>query len=75
MGFRDDAGNIVGFDIDLANSMQKLGVELVVEPIKWIAKEHELNTKSIDLSGMIFFLLHRIGWSNFQCLYHIWRIN
>ncbi|CUH92453.1 amino acid ABC transporter substrate-binding protein [Herbinix luporum] len=49
MGFRDDAGNIVGFDIDLAEAVcKKLGVELVVEPIKWIAKEHELNTKSID---------------------------
>lgn len=49
MGFRDDADNIVGFDIDLAEAVcQKLGVELVLQPIKWDAKEHELNTKSID---------------------------
>jgi len=49
MGFRDDSDNIVGFDIDLATAVcEKLGVELVLQPIKWEAKEHELNTKSID---------------------------
>lgn len=49
MGFRDDKNNIVGFDIDLAAAVcKKLGVELVTQPIKWEAKEQELNTKSID---------------------------
>lgn len=49
MGFRDDADNIVGFDIDLAQAVcEKLGVELVLQPIKWDAKEFELNTKNID---------------------------
>lgn len=49
MGFRDDSGNIVGFDIDLAKAVcDKLGVELVLQPVIWEAKEHELNTKSID---------------------------
>lgn len=49
MGFRDDSGEIVGFDIDLAKAVcEKLGVELVVQPINWDAKEHELNTKNID---------------------------
>lgn len=49
MGFRDDDNNIVGFDVDLAKAVcEKLGVELVLQPIKWTAKEQELNTKNID---------------------------
>jgi len=49
MGFRDDAGNIVGFDIDLAKAVcEKLGVELKLQPVKWEAKEQELSTKNID---------------------------
>ncbi|NLK73706.1 MAG: amino acid ABC transporter substrate-binding protein [Clostridiales bacterium] len=49
MGFRDEEDNIVGFDIDLAQEVaKKLGVELVLEPVDWEAKEMELDTKSID---------------------------
>jgi polar amino acid transport system substrate-binding protein len=49
MGYRDDADNIVGFDIDLAKALSdKLGVELVLQPIEWVAKEQELQTKNID---------------------------
>lgn len=49
MGFRDDNDNIVGFDIDLATAVcEKLGVELVLQPIEWEAKETELSTKNID---------------------------
>lgn len=49
MGFRDDENNIVGFDIDLAQAVcEKLGVELVLQPIDWAAKEQELATKNID---------------------------
>jgi polar amino acid transport system substrate-binding protein len=49
MGFRDDNNDIVGFDIDVATAVcEKLGVELVLQPIKWEAKEQELNTKNID---------------------------
>jgi polar amino acid transport system substrate-binding protein len=49
MGFTDDKGNIVGFDIDLAKAVaEKLGVELILQPIEWDAKEQELNTKNID---------------------------
>lgn len=49
MGFRDSSGNIVGFDIDLATAVcEKLGVELVLQPIDWKTKEVELNTKNID---------------------------
>lgn len=49
MGFRDENNNIVGFDIDLAQAVcDKLGVELVLQPVEWEAKEQELNTKNID---------------------------
>lgn len=49
MGFRDENNEIVGFDIDLAKAVcEKLGVELVLQPISWEAKEQELNTKNID---------------------------
>lgn len=49
MGFRNDSDQIVGFDIDLAQAVsEKLGVELVVQPIEWDAKEMELSTKNID---------------------------
>lgn len=49
MGFRDDKGDITGFDVDLAKAVcDKLGVELVLQPVDWEAKEHELATKSID---------------------------
>ena len=49
MGFRDENGEIVGFDIDLAKEVcNRLGIELVLQPINWSAKEQELNTKNID---------------------------
>ncbi len=49
MGFRDENGEIVGFDIDAAIEVAKrLGVELVPQPIDWNAKEQELATGNID---------------------------
>lgn len=49
MGFRDAAGEIVGFDVDLAKEVcTRLGVELVLQPIAWDSKELELSSKSID---------------------------
>ena len=36
MGFRDEDGNITGFDIDLAKAVcEKMGVELELTPIIW----------------------------------------
>ena len=43
MGYRDENGEIVGFDID-----SRLGVELVCQPIDWNSKEQELMTGNID---------------------------
>ncbi|NLC52708.1 MAG: amino acid ABC transporter substrate-binding protein [Firmicutes bacterium] len=49
MGFRDEKGQIVGFDIDVAKEVcNRLGIDLKLQPINWDAKEQELNTKNID---------------------------
>ena len=49
MGFKDDSGNHVGFDIDLATEVcKRAGMELVLQPIDWKAKEMELNSGNID---------------------------
>ena len=49
MGFRNENNEIVGYDVDLAKEVAKrLGVELVLQPIDWAAKEQELNTGEID---------------------------
>ena len=50
MGFRDEKGNIVGFDVDLANEVAKrIGVTIKFQPIDWSMKETELNAGNIDL--------------------------
>jgi polar amino acid transport system substrate-binding protein len=49
MGYRNENNEIVGYDVDLAKEVTKrLGVELVLQPIDWNAKEQELNTGEID---------------------------
>ena len=49
MGFRDTNGNLVGFDIDLANAVgDVLGVKISFKPINWDSKELELSSKNID---------------------------
>lgn len=57
MGFQGDDMEIVGFDIDIAKEVAKrMGVELVLQPISWEAKEIELSTKNIDCiwNGMTY---------------------
>ncbi|MGI6727629.1 MAG: amino acid ABC transporter substrate-binding protein [Anaerovoracaceae bacterium] len=50
MAFRDEKGEVVGFDVDLAKAVaEKLGVELEVKPINWDTKEMELNSGNIDV--------------------------
>ncbi|GHU29403.1 amino acid ABC transporter solute-binding protein [Spirochaetia bacterium] len=49
LGFRNEANEIVGFDIDLAKeATRRMGIRLVLQPIDWNAKEQELNTGAID---------------------------
>lgn len=50
MGFVDESGELVGFDIELARAVaERLGVELEVRPIDWKTKELELENKNIDV--------------------------
>ena len=49
MGFRDEDGKLVGFDIDLATAVAKeLGVKVKFQPINWDSKAMELESKNID---------------------------
>ncbi len=48
-GYKDDNGEYVGFDLDLAEEVCKRnGWELVKQPIDWDSKDMELNSGSID---------------------------
>lgn len=50
MGFRDDKGEIVGFDIDLANAVaEKLGLKLELKPVDWSTVTLTLNKGDIDV--------------------------
>lgn len=50
MGFRDNEGNLTGFDVELAEEAGKrLGLTLKFQPIDWSMKETELNTGKIDV--------------------------
>jgi polar amino acid transport system substrate-binding protein len=49
MGFKDDKGEVTGFDIDLAKEVSKrIGKEITFQPIDWSMKESELNSGKID---------------------------
>ena len=49
MGFKDESGEIVGFDVDLAKEVgDRLGKKVVFQPIDWSMKESELNNGNID---------------------------
>ena len=49
MGFRDEEGTLVGFDIDLANAVgEELGMKIEFKPIDWKAKEAELKAGTVD---------------------------
>lgn len=55
MGFRNDKGEIVGFDIDLAKETAKrMGVKLELKPCEWDGILFELKSGKIDMvwSGM-----------------------
>ncbi len=50
MGFRDEKGEIVGFDIDMAKRAAELmGIEAKFQPVVWAGIIMELNNKNIDL--------------------------
>lgn len=48
-GYKDEAGEYVGFDLDLARAVcEKNGWEFVAQPIDWDAKDMELSSGAID---------------------------
>lgn len=50
MGFRDGSGNLVGFDVELAQEVSaRIGVPITFQAIDWSLKETELNAGNIDL--------------------------
>lgn len=50
MGFKDENGEITGFDVDLAKEIAKrLNKDVKFQPIDWTMKESELKSGNIDL--------------------------
>lgn len=50
MGYRNEKGEVVGFDVDLAKEVGKrIGLEVKFQPIEWSMKETELNSGNIDV--------------------------
>lgn len=50
MGFKDDNGDLVGFDVELAKEVcNKMGKKVKFQAIDWSMKESELNAGNIDL--------------------------
>lgn len=48
-GYQDETGEYVGFDLDLAQEVcDRLGIELVKQPIDWDSKDMELSSGAID---------------------------
>ncbi|MCD1147719.1 amino acid ABC transporter substrate-binding protein [Peptoniphilus sp. KCTC 25270] len=49
MGFRDENGELVGFDVELAeDAAERMGIQIEFQPIDWSMKETELNAGNID---------------------------
>ncbi len=49
MGFRQDDGTLVGFDVDAAEEVGKrLGIKVVWQPTAWSGVVHSLNAKKFD---------------------------
>lgn len=50
MGFRNEKGEIVGFDIDLAKEVGKrMGIEFEFKPIDWDNKREEITSGNVDI--------------------------
>jgi len=71
-GYKDDSGEYVGFDLDLAQEVcDRLGWTLVKQPIDWDAKDMELDSGAIDCIWNGFTiredLKESIDFSNAYC--------
>ena len=57
MNYKDDAGNLVGFDTDLAKAVfEGMGYEVIFQEIDWSSKYTDLNSGTIDCV-----------WNGFTC--------
>ena len=66
LGFRDENGTLVGFDVDLAREVcARLGVGLALRPIAWDEKEQELESGRVDCiwSGFTITPERRARWT------------
>lgn len=50
MGFKDESGNITGFDVEMAQAVaDHMGVKVVFQPIDWSSNIMELSSGTVDL--------------------------
>ena len=50
MGFRNNKGEIVGFDVDLAKeTARRMGVDIEFKPIDWANKREEITSGNVDI--------------------------
>lgn len=67
MGYRNEDQELVGFDLDVAKEVcDRMGVELVLQPIDWDSKDLELKTKNIDCIWNGFTYTTERG-ENYEC--------
>lgn len=57
MNYKDDAGNLIGFDTELAKAVfEKMGYKVIFQEIKWESKYTDVNAGTIDCI-----------WNGFTC--------
>ena len=50
MGFRDESGNIVGFDVDLAKeAARRMNADIEFKPIEWARKRAAITSGEVDM--------------------------
>lgn len=50
MGFRDESGNITGFDVEMAQAVaDHMGIKVKFQPINWSSNVMELSSGNVDL--------------------------
>ncbi|MGD9612792.1 MAG: amino acid ABC transporter substrate-binding protein [Kiritimatiellia bacterium] len=66
LGFRDERGELAGFDVDLARAVcARLGIALTCRPIAWDEKERELESGRVDCiwSGFTLTPARQARWN------------
>ena len=66
LGFRDERGELTGFDVDLARAVcARLGIAATLRPIAWDEKEQELDSGRVDCiwSGFTITPARRARWT------------